>query len=141
MYSWSNIKRVLFSIAKLLSYMYTYTHTTNKVNFSLCSVHLRDVFFTLCVYIATGIHTGSLLIIPLLCAISPLYPAREPKHAHATWPTVLPSLCFTIIASGQGKSIHGSLYLWGHSIQEMGGNVVIGCSIYGVVVINGSLYS
>ena len=25
----------------------------------------------------------------------------------------------------------GSLYFWGHSIQEMGGNVVIGRSIYG----------
>ena len=35
----------------------------------------------------------------------------------------------------------GSLYLWGRSIQEMGGDVVIGCSIYGVVVIDGSLYS
>ena len=35
----------------------------------------------------------------------------------------------------------GSLYLWGPSIQEMGGNVVIGRSIYGVVVIDGSLYS
>ena len=33
------------------------------------------------------------------------------------------------------------LYFWGRSIQEMGGNVVIGCSIYGVVVIDGSLYS
>jgi len=29
----------------------------------------------------------------------------------------------------------GTLYFWGHSIQEMGGNVVIGRSIYGVVVI------
>ena len=35
----------------------------------------------------------------------------------------------------------GSLYLWGHSIQEMGSDVVIGRSIYGVVVIDGSLYS
>ena len=34
-----------------------------------------------------------------------------------------------------------SLYLWGRSNQEMGGNVVIGHSIYGVVVIDGSLYS
>ena len=34
----------------------------------------------------------------------------------------------------------GSLYLWGRSIQEMGGDVVIGRSIYGVVVIDGSLY-
>ena len=34
-----------------------------------------------------------------------------------------------------------SLYLWGHSIQEMGGDVVIGRSIYGVVAIDGSLYS
>ena len=33
----------------------------------------------------------------------------------------------------------GSLHLWGYSIQEMGSNVVIGCSIYGVVVIHGSL--
>ena len=33
------------------------------------------------------------------------------------------------------------LYFWGRSIQEMGGNVVIGHSIYGVVVIDGSLYS
>ena len=32
----------------------------------------------------------------------------------------------------------GSLYFWGRSIQEMGGNVVIGRSIYGVVVIDGS---
>ena len=35
----------------------------------------------------------------------------------------------------------GSLYLWGCSIQEMGGDVVIVRSIYGVVVIDGSLYS
>ena len=34
-----------------------------------------------------------------------------------------------------------SLYLWGCSIQEMSGDVVIGRSIYGIVVINGSLYS
>ena len=34
-----------------------------------------------------------------------------------------------------------SLYLWGRSIQEIGGDVVIGRSIYGVVVIDGSLYS
>ena len=32
----------------------------------------------------------------------------------------------------------GSLYFWGCSIQEMGGNVVIGRSIYGN---GGSLYS
>ena len=35
----------------------------------------------------------------------------------------------------------GLLYFWDHSIQEIGGIVVIGCSIYGVVVIDGSLYS
>ena len=35
----------------------------------------------------------------------------------------------------------GSLCLWGHSIQEIGGDVVIGHSIYGVVVIDGSLCS
>ena len=43
------------------------------------------------------------------------------------------SLCKSAIASGLGTS--------GRSIQEMGGNVVIGRSIYGVVVIDGSLYS
>ena len=35
----------------------------------------------------------------------------------------------------------GSLYLWGYSIQEMDNDVVIGRSIYGVVVIDGSLCS
>ena len=35
----------------------------------------------------------------------------------------------------------GSLYLWSRSIQEMGDNVVIGRSIYGVVVIDELLYS
>ena len=35
----------------------------------------------------------------------------------------------------------GSSYLWGRSIQVMGGDVVIGRSIYKVVVIDGSLYS
>ena len=35
----------------------------------------------------------------------------------------------------------GLLYLWGRSIQKMGGDVVIGHSIYGVIVIDGSLYS
>ena len=30
--------------------------------------------------------------------------------------------------------------MWGRSIQEMGGNDVIGRCIYGVVVIDGSLY-
>ena len=84
---------------------------------------------------------GTQLIIPLLCAISLLYPAREPKHAHTTWPTALPSLCFTIIASRQSKSIYGVIVFVGRSIQEMAGNVVIGYCIYGVVVINGSLYS
>ena len=32
-------------------------------------------------------------------------------------------------------------YSWGHSIQVMGGNIVIGRSIHGVVIIDGSLYS
>ena len=35
----------------------------------------------------------------------------------------------------------GSLYLWGRSIQEIDGDVVIGRSMYGVVVIDGWLYS
>ena len=43
--------------------------------------------------------------------------------------------------SGLGKSIQGVIVFMGRSIQEMGGNVVIGRSIYGVVVIDGSLYS
>ena len=51
------------------------------------------------------------------------------------------SLSKSAIASGLGTSIHGVIVFLGCSIQEMGGNVVTGCSIYGVVVINGSLYS
>ena len=43
--------------------------------------------------------------------------------------------------SGWVKVFMGSLYLWGRSTQEMGGDVVIGRSIYGVAVIDGSLYS
>ena len=35
----------------------------------------------------------------------------------------------------------GSLCLWGRSIQKMGGDVVIGRSIYVDAVIDGSLYS
>ena len=34
-----------------------------------------------------------------------------------------------------------SLCLWNRSIQEMGGDVVIGRCIYGVLVIDGLLYS
>ena len=33
-----------------------------------------------------------------------------------------------------------SLYLRGHTIQEVGGKVMIGSSIYGVAVINGSSF-
>ena len=40
-----------------------------------------------------------------------------------------------------GKIIHGSLYLRGHTIQEVGGKMMIGSSIYGVAVIDGSLCS
>ena len=51
------------------------------------------------------------------------------------------SLCKSAIASGLGTSIYGVIVFLGCSIQEMGGNVVISCSIYGVVVIDGSLCS
>ena len=67
------------------------------------------------------------------------YPAREPKHARATWPIALPLL--SNIVAGLGKSIHGVIVFVGRSIQEMGSNVVIGRSIYGVIVINGLFYS
>ena len=40
-----------------------------------------------------------------------------------------------------GKSIHGSLYLGGPTIQEVDGKMMIGLSIYRVAVISGSLYS
>ena len=33
-----------------------------------------------------------------------------------------------------------SLYLRGHAIQEVGGKMIIGSSIYGVAVIDGSLW-
>ena len=62
----------------------------------------------------------------------------ERKHAHTTWPTALPSLSFTIIVSGLGKSIHRVIIFLGSFYS---GNVVIGHSIYGVVVIDGSLHS
>ena len=35
----------------------------------------------------------------------------------------------------------GLLYLRGHTVYKMGGETIMGSSIYGVVVINGSLYS
>ena len=35
----------------------------------------------------------------------------------------------------------GLLYLRGHTVHKMGGETIMGSSIYGVVVINGSLYS
>ena len=50
------------------------------------------------------------------------------------------TLCKSAIASGLGTIIHRVLYFWGRSIQKMGGTVVIGRSISGVVVIDGSLY-
>ena len=118
----------------------------------MTSVHIRDVAercygpfsHRSCTYlpvfaripILLGLGTPS--IVPVLCAISHRYPAREPKHAHAAWPTAMPLLSF---AAGLCKNIHGSLYLWGRSVQEMGGDVVIGRSIYEAVVIDGSLYS
>ena len=40
-----------------------------------------------------------------------------------------------------GKIIHGSLYLRGRTIQEVGGKTMMGRSIHGVAVIDGSLYS
>ena len=35
----------------------------------------------------------------------------------------------------------GSLYLGGHTIQEVDGEMMMGLSIYGVTVMDGSLYS
>ena len=40
-----------------------------------------------------------------------------------------------------GKIIHGWLYLGGRSIQEVCGEMMMGLSIYGVAVMDGSLYS
>ena len=89
MYSWSNIKRVLFSIAKLLAYMYTYTHTTKSTSvFVLGSpmasvllktsqnaavvlfhtVHVRSYRYLHGISILLGL--GTPLIVLLLCAIS-----------------------------------------------------------------------
>ena len=137
MYLWSNIKRVLFSVAKLLAYMYTYTHITSKGQLqslfwvvSITSVHLRDIAERCCgpfshrtcryshgISILLGL--GTPLIVPLLCAISPLS-RKEPKHAHAAWPTALPSLSFAIITSGLGKGIHGVIVFVGPFYSENG---------------------
>ena len=152
LYSWGNIKRVL---AKLLAYMYTY----NKLNWvvSMTSVHLGDVAERCC----GPFHTTQ--YIPVFAwdfysttrnpdtfrsrswntinsstrALSHRYPAWEPKYPQAGLEHS--QQCCHHFA--QTSSIHGSLYLWGRSVQEMGGNVVTGRSIYGVVVIDGSLYS
>ena len=86
---------------------------------------------------------GTPLIVLLLCAVSPLSSQGAKTRTacdmanstdiatfHKKWPTcIMMSLCKLAIASGLGTSIHGSLYFWGRSIQEMGGNVVIGLSI------------
>ena len=40
-----------------------------------------------------------------------------------------------------GKIIHGSLYKRSRTIQEVGSETIMGSSLYGVVVIDGSLYS
>ena len=129
MYSWSNIKRVLFSVAKLLVYMYTYTLTTNKVNFSLVfmtSVYLKDatehccgLFHTVHVHSYQYSHGNSILlglgtplIVLLLCGIS-RYPAREPKINTHTRHGQQHCQSFTIIASGLGKSIHGVIVIVG----------------------------
>ena len=89
MYSWSNIKRVLFSVAKLLVYMYIFTQNQLQSLFwvvSMISVHLRDIAERCCgLFHTVHVHSyqyshgisillglGTPLIVPLLCAISPL---------------------------------------------------------------------
>ena len=109
----------------LMAYPCMYTY--NKVKFSLLfwvvsSVHLGDVAECSCGSFSNctvHIHTGSLfhqpgtqtpsgaglgtpLIVPLMCAISLLSSmgAKIRASRSGTWLTVLPSISFTIIASG-----------------------------------------
>ena len=96
------------------------------------------LFHTIHVHSYRYSHGISILLGLYSCALSHRYPAREPKHAHVTWPTALPSLRFAKMAD-----LHNDIimqvghcvrtrykYSWGRSIQEMGGNVAIGLSIY-----------
>ena len=71
MYSYSNIKQVLFSVATLVAYMYTYTHTTKSTSVFVpgsshdfcasqrCRRTLLQSIFTPYMSIATGICTAS----------------------------------------------------------------------------------
>ena len=102
---------------------------------------LRSIF-TPYMYIATGIRTGSLFFLVLntinsstpVCYLTAIQPGsqnthtwrgqqRRHRYVSQKWPTcITKSLC----KSELGTSIHGLLYFWGRSIQEMGGDVVIG---------------
>ena len=85
-------------------------------------VHVHSYRYSHGISILLGLGTPS--IVPFLCAIPP-----GSQNTHATWPTALPSLSFTIITSGLGKSICGVIVNMGRSVQKMGGDVVIGHSI------------
>ena len=104
-------------VAGIHVHIYTYNKQSQQTSvFVLGSFHdfcasqrcrrmLLWSFFTLYTYIATGIRTGSLFFLVLehhqqfhSCALSHRYPAREPKHAHPTWLTALPSVRFTKMA-------------------------------------------
>ena len=63
----------------------------------------------------SGAALGTPLVVPLMCAISPLSSmgVKTCKNRSGTWPTALPSLGFTIIVSGLGRIIHGVIVFAG----------------------------
>ena len=116
MYSWGNIKRgnINVSVAKLSVYMYIHTRY-NYIN----NVQHRQL------------QSSPFLFLDF-CAFRSVFLTFSrsffaPKSA--------------VITVVIGKIIHGSLYLRGRTIQEVGGKTMMGRSIHGVAVIDGSLYS
>ena len=102
------------------------------------TVHVHSYWYTHGISILLGL--GTPLIILLLCAISPLSSQGTKTRTCNMANSAAIALCFTKMADVIMQVGHCGRtrykYSWGCSIQEMGGNVVIGRSIYGVVVID-----
>ena len=113
MYSWGNIKRgnINVSVAKLSVYMYIHTRYNYVQHRQLQSSLF--LFLDFCAFRSVSLTFSRSFFAPKSAVI-------------------------TVVI---GKIIHGSLYLRGRTIQEVGGKTMMGRSIHGVAVIDGSLYS
>ena len=147
MYSWSYIKRVLFSVAKLMAYTSTiHIYTYNKVNFSLRSAWLLCILETLQNAAAVLSHTvhvhsyryshrisillglGTPLLVPLLCAISLLSSQGAKTRTH------------DMANSAAIPTFHKNGDLHNDVIMQVAIASELGTSIHGVVFL-GSFYS